>query len=92
MIDTDSPGYLIPPGSVWNDVKDRLIICFEIHGQAPPYQVELILVGRSEATGKRMVEFETVDWPAIRQTIYAGKMQRCPSLESKFLAKTSRPI
>ena len=88
--DPESPGYVIPPGSVWNDVKDRLIICFEIHGRLPPYQIELILVGRAEANNKRIVEFETIDWPAIKKMIEQGKMQRCPSLESKFLSKTSK--
>lgn len=88
--DPEAPGYTIPPGSVWNDNKDRLIICFEIHGKTPPYKIELIFITTKPATGKRIVEFKDVDWPTVRTEIEKGKMQRIPSLESKFLTKTSK--
>jgi len=85
MISTDSPGYMIPPGSVWNDIKDRLLVCFTITGAQDPYTIELMIIRNSPEPGKRLLEFESVGWPAVKKMIETGKMQRCPSMEPEHL-------
>lgn len=85
MITTDSPGYMIPPGSVWNDVKDRLLVCSEIIGKQEPYTIELMIIRNHPETGEKLIDWELIDWPLIKRLIERGQMQRCPSLEPKRL-------
>jgi hypothetical protein len=83
----DSPGYMIPPGSVWNDVKERILVCSQLNGHQDPYTVELIIIRNHPETGKRLLEFELIDWPVIKRLIEKGQMQRCPTLEPDRLKK-----